>query len=199
MTVYASTSGSVDLPLGDLWTIAVRVVDSDGDPAYVAPVITVTDPAFAATTPTVVDDGGGCYHSAVSVVTAGRYVARAVSAGYGAADFAAWVSAVVIASGMPSLAQVKTYIGTTSYADADIQDAMDAEFADQRRRCNVPAEYPPNLSQAFKRRVARNLILRSLPIAVLRGDSESGDAVRIPMLDSEIRRFEAGHRRVNVG
>jgi hypothetical protein len=102
---------------------------------------------------------------------------------------------------VPTLVEVTDYLGETSATDAEITDALAAEKTDQANRCTVPADadpWPATLSQALKRRVARNLALRGLPIAVLQGDSESG-ALVLPGSDPEVRRFEAPHRRIKVG
>jgi hypothetical protein len=46
--------------------------------------------------------------------------------------------------------------------------------------------------------VARNLAMRGLPVAVLRGDGEAGDTI-LPGRDPEVRRFEAPYRRLKMG
>jgi hypothetical protein len=102
---------------------------------------------------------------------------------------------------VPTLAEVRAYLGETSATDEEITDALAAEKDDQAGRCTVPADddpWPAGLAQALKRRVARNLALRGLPIAVLQGDSESG-ALVLPGSDPEVRRFEAKHRRYPLG
>ena len=102
---------------------------------------------------------------------------------------------------VPTAEEVTAYLGETSASTEEIADALAAEKADQANRCTVPADtdpWPATLSQALKRRVARNLALRGLPIAVLQGDSESGSLV-LPGTDPEVRRFEAPHRRITVG
>lgn len=102
---------------------------------------------------------------------------------------------------VPTEQEVTDYLGQTSATTEEIADALAAEKADQANRCTVPADadpWPASLAQALKRRVARNLALRGLPIAVLQGDSESGSLV-LPGSDPEVRRFEAPHRRRVVG
>ena len=101
----------------------------------------------------------------------------------------------------PTAVEVTDYLGETSATADEIADALAAEKADQGNRCKVPADtdpWPESLTQALKRRVARNLALRGLPIAVLQGDSESGPMV-LPGSDPEVRRFEAPHRRRKFG
>lgn len=98
---------------------------------------------------------------------------------------------------VPTVEEVTAYLGETSATAAEIADAYAAEKDDQASRCKVPADdaaWPAGLAQALKRRVARNLALRGLPIAVLQGDSESGPMV-LPGSDPEVRRFEAPRRK----
>lgn len=85
-----------------------------------------------------------------------------------------------------------------SWSAADIQDALDAETAAQARVCRIPDPVPADLEQSLKRRVQRNLALRQLPLAVLRGDAEAGDTV-LPGSDPEVRRLERPFRRLKVG
>ena len=105
---------------------------------------------------------------------------------------------VVAALGEPrlTLAETKTYLGTTSWSDPDIQDALDAETAAQDAVCRRLPYYPVDLKQALKRRVARNLALRALPVGIQANDT---GATYIAGRDPEIRRLEAPWRRVSVG
>lgn len=206
MTVCAATPDSVNLSLGDVWTVGVSAQDPDGNSVYVTPVITVTDPTGTVSTPAVIYNGDVTYYSVVLTAVAGRHVARAVVAGYGAADFTAWVSAIVTASGMPTLVDLvgdRTttygYLGATSWTNAEVTDALTAEASNQRARCDIPADYPPDLAQALKRRVARNLAMRVLPLAVLRGDSDGGDSTLLPSRDPEVRRLEGPYPKLTVG
>jgi hypothetical protein len=102
---------------------------------------------------------------------------------------------------VPTEQDVTDYLGATSATADEIADAYAAEKADQANRCRVPLDadpWPASLGQALKRRVARNLALRGLPIAVLQGDAEGGSTV-LPGSDPEVRRFEAPHRRITLG
>lgn len=102
-------------------------------------------------------------------------------------------------AGMPDLAKVKSYLGATSATDEQIQDALDAEAAAQRGVCAVPAQYPADLAQALKRRVARNLSMQRIPLAVLQGDAEAGTAAALPPgSDPEVRRLEKPYLRLLV-
>lgn len=109
---------------------------------------------------------------------------------------------------VPELGEVLAYIGDTSWSDAEVQSALDAETAAQQRIVRSgyfltdtedPAylAYPDDLAEALKRRVARNLEMRGLPLSVQTGDIEA--PASIPRLDPEIRRYEYPHRRLPVG
>lgn len=99
---------------------------------------------------------------------------------------------------IPDLTAVKEYLGQTSASDDTITSALAAESAAQSRVCRIPVTYPEDLGEALKRRVARNLALRGLPIAVLRGDAESGNTI-LPGRDPEVRRLEAPFRKLMLG
>lgn len=199
MGVTPLGSASRTLELGDVWTLCVLIQDDDGIYASVAPTVTVTTPSGSSSTPVATQQTDNSWRALYTVAAVGRHVARIVGTGYGAADLTAFVTALVAAAGMPTIADLKTYMGTNSFSDAELQDALDAESAAQRRTCRVPADYPADLAQALKRRCARNLNMRKVPLAVLRGDSGGGDATVLPGRDPEIRRLEAGWRKVVVG
>lgn len=201
MTVRALSSTAVDLPISGTWALVVAVTDSSGCPAAVTPTVTVTLPGGSTATPTAEAVTSGVYRAVYVVGSAGRYVARVTTAENGAADFAAHVTATVAATGMPDLDAVKTYLRVPlddTEQDDEIGDALDAESSAQRDVCRVPAAYPASLREALLRRVARNLALRNLPLAVLRGDGEAGDTV-LPGRDPEVRRFEAPYRKLRIG
>lgn len=147
---------------------------------------------------TVTSPATGVYRAWVDTTMPGRYVAEAAAVGYGSIPFAAHVTAITLAAGMPDVDAVSIYLGPTSATEADMQDALDAESAAQRSVCEVPAAYPADLRQALLRRVARNLVMRGLPVAVLQGDGDVGNTI-LPGNDPEVRRFEGPHRRWAVG
>lgn len=199
MGVHALSSASVELPISGVWALVVAVTDSDGCPASVAPTVTVTLPAGGTATPTADEVTTGVYRAEYVVGTAGRYVARVTTVANGAADFTAFVTATVAATGMPGIEDVDAYLGTHSFTDAQLQDALDAEAAAQRKACKVPAAYPDDLRQALLRRVARNLAMRRVPLSVLQGDADAGTTNAYPGRDPEVRRLEAAYRRLVVG
>lgn len=185
----ATTSTSQSLPVSGVWAIGVCADD--------APVVTVTLPNGSTATPTV-EDSSGHYLVEYTVSTVGRYIARAVGTD-GAVDFTAYVTAVVLAAGMPDTDDLDAYLGQHSFTDDELQEALDAEAAAQRAVCRVPAAFPADLREALLRRSARNLAMRQLPLAMVQGDAEAGGATLLPGRDPEVRRLEAPHRKLTVG
>lgn len=100
---------------------------------------------------------------------------------------------------VPTLEDVTAYLGDTSYSQDEIASALAAETAAQAAMCRIPVAYPADLGEALKRRVARNLALRGVPLSVVGGDTLDGGNVYVPGRDPEIRRLEAPHRRLVVG
>ncbi|MBQ1039292.1 hypothetical protein [Micromonospora sp. C81] len=197
MGIRATSSVAALLPIGGQWVIEVENRDLTGYPAAATPTVVVTLPAGGTATPTFESTSTGRYRATYTVGTAGRYIAR-VTTTDDAVDFAAFVYATTAGTGMPQVADVVEYLGQTSHTEDQIQGALDAEAAAQRSVCRVGAVYPPDLREALLRRVARNLAMRQLPLAVLQGDAEIGGSV-LPGRDPEIRRLEAPHRRLVIG
>lgn len=81
-----------------------------------------------------------------------------------------------------------------------IQDALDAETASQFKRVRRPVDDDddpvavPDLDNALKRRVVRNLGLRSIMNSAKQGDAGLGP-LPVTGLDAEIRRLEGSYRR----
>lgn len=200
MTVTATSADQALLPVGGVWVLRVSVLDWDGSPADQAPVFTVTDPTGGTSTPVVETVATGDYRATYTIAAAGRHVARAATAVYGVADFAAFAADATTGAGMPVVADVATYLreNAASWDTADLQDALDAEAAAQRAVCRVRAVYPDDLRQALLRRTQRNLAMRQLPLAVLQGDAEGGGLV-LPGSDPEVRRLEGPHRKLVFG
>lgn len=207
MGMRALSSTAIELPISGVWTMSMAVTDSDGCPTDVEPTVTVTLPDGTTATPDVEAVTTGVYRTEYVVTAAGRHVAAVTTPANGAVGFTAFVTATVAAAGMPSLDDLRGdpddgddfgYLGATSATDAQIQEALDAEAANQRRVCRVPAAYPADLRQALLRRVARNLAMQRIPLAVLQGDADTGSTVP-PGSDPEVRRFERTHRRLPTG
>lgn len=198
MTISARSSSSQTLPVGGVWLIEVRVTDSDGCPATDTVIVTVTLPDDTTDTPTVTEVCTGRYRAEVTVDAVGRYVAGAVGT-LGAVDFTAYVAATVAGADMPAIADLDEYLGTHSFTDDQLTDALDAEAAAQRKACRVPAAYSADLRQALLRRCARNLAFRRVPLSVLQGDADAGTTNAYPGRDPEVRRLEAPYRRLPVG
>jgi hypothetical protein len=190
-TITAKTATSVELPVSGLWVIAVQGDELAGD----VPVVTVTRPDATTDVPTVAVDGCGWYRAEYIVAAPGRHIARAVTTGHGAVDFTAFVTGVVTAADMPTIVDVAEYLEDHSWTDDQLADALDAETNAQRRVCDVPAAYPPDLRQALLRRCWRNLIMRGQPALTVPG-AEDGSLSVVPTLDQEIRRFERPFRKL---
>lgn len=186
----AVSTTSVLLPVGGSWRLHV---DAD-----TAPIVVVTPPTGGPVTVTPEQTRGDRWEATYPVMAPGRYVARASVVDEGVVDFVAQVLAVTTDVQMPDVPAVVEYLGETSATEDEVQGALDAELAAQRGVCRVRAVYPPDLREALLRRVARNLALRSLPLAVLRGDAEAGSTV-LPGKDPEVRRLEAPHRKLPIG
>lgn len=200
VAVTARSEPSVELPVDGVWILDVEVTDADGSPVSVAPTVTITLPDATSATPTPTETGTGAYRVEYVLADPGRYIARAVAASYGAADFAAYASATVAAADMPDLDDVLNYLGWDEDNPAgDAQEALDAQSTAQRNRCNVGAVYGADLRGALYRRVARHLAMKGIPLAVLRGDGEGGQNTVLPARDPVVRDLEAPHRKLVMG
>lgn len=102
----------------------------------------------------------------------------------------------------PTRVAVRDYLGTSSATDAQIDSALAAELRNQARICRVPkdpaAVWDADLTEAALRRVARNLAMRGIPLAVFQGDAEAGSLIP-PGRDPEVRRLEGPLRRLKFG
>ena len=112
----------------------------------------------------------------------------------------------------PAIGQIKTYLGSDhSWSDAEIASAYAAEVAAQATRVRLPADvvvdevpvpqpYPADLAEALCRRVAHNLALRALPLAIQTSITDVGaSAIRLQGSDPEVVRLERPYRRMAVG
>ncbi|MEU5965950.1 hypothetical protein ABZ777_32495 [Micromonospora parva] len=189
MTIMrAISSTSVLLPVGGVWQL---LVDAD-----TAPTVVVTPPTGDPETVTPEQTSTGRWESSYALTEPGRYVARASLDGQ-VVDFAA--QALEVTTGpVLDVPKVVHYLGQISATEETVGEALQAETFAQARVCRVGAVYPPDLREALLRRVARNLALRGIPLAVLRGDAEAGATV-LPGRDPEVRRLEAPHRKLPIG
>jgi hypothetical protein len=201
MPTTALTPESGRLDVGDSWLLAVECRDDvTGDLKDATVTAVVTRPDTSTSNPTVTRQSLGVFYASYTLAAAGRHTALVTSTGtvVSVTDFA--VDAVVPGA-LPTPTEAQSYltsIGTTSYALGDITAALAAETAAQGRVCRVPGVYPADLREALFRRVARNLAMRSLPLAVLQGDAESG-SLTLGSRDPEVKRLEGPHRRLVVG
>jgi hypothetical protein len=192
--VTVVSGAGVSLSVGQVWELVIAVTDPG-----VTPTVAVTGPAGGDPDEVVVEPYGWIgYVAAYVPVVAGLHVALISAGALGAVAAAANVIAIADATTRPDRTALDNYLGEHSATDGELDDALAAETQAQWDTCRVPAAYPYSLRQALLRRCARNLALRGLPLAVLRGDGESGDTV-LPGSDPEVRRLEKPWRKLKVG
>lgn len=98
----------------------------------------------------------------------------------------------------PTVDDLLTYLadcGISSWSDEEVARVLEAERASQARACIVPEdddEWPADLGEALRRRVARALALRRSPLGLSVSDVA---VVRVGSTDWEIARLEAPHKR----
>lgn len=190
------TDTDVELDVGDTWVFGLSVDEG----STVAVIVTNPSGVTATPTPTVT---GGDVEVQVALTEAGRYLA-VITVSLDALDQVHAFTALAIepTGSLPTLEQVRAYLSTnggTSQEDATIQEALDAETVAQRRQCRIPASYPADLAEALKRRVARNLAARAVPIAQITSFDGGNVANRVPRTDYEVLRLEGPYRRSVVG
>lgn len=190
------TNTNDTLEVGDVWVISLSVADG----AEVA--VTVTNPSGDTSSPTPVVAEGEVTIS-VPLLEGGRYLAVVLVTTEGVPDVTPFTVLAEVPGGhVPTVEEVTAYLsggGEISEEPADIQDAYDAELDDQFKVCNIPATYTYGLGQALKRRVARNLAARKVPIAQITSFDNGVMTSRVPRNDTEVVRFEGKYRKVNVG
>lgn len=205
MPVNDLTSTSRDLTVGSLWDLTVLVLDADGDTVSVTPALAVELPdGTAGTAPAAETLTAGVYRFQYPVTVPGRHLGTVTAAGYGNRVFVAWAHLPTGAGQLPTVDDVDAYLtsgsGAHDWSDDDLAGALAAEETAQRRLCRVGPVYPADLREALLRRVQRNLALRSNALAVVRGDSESGDPAQfLPGADPEVRRLERPYRKLPIG
>jgi hypothetical protein len=198
LTSYPATSD-----VGDTWRGWLTVTGIDGAAATAdAVTIAVTDPAGAVTAGSVTAQASvGLYLLECGLASAGEYVIviTVASTTFGDDVIAAVVTARSTSGSRPDLSAVMAYLGDTSHSDAEVADALAAEQVAQARACVLPADFPADLGQALKRRVARNLAARAVPVATYTSFEGGGTSTRLPKYDAEVVRLEAPYRRLAVG
>ena len=187
--------------LGSSIPLAYAVTDETGEAASpTTAVLTVTKPDGTTATPTITEDPAtvGLFELDYVPTVVGPHAAVFVTTGPAGAA----ATSFLVTSGAlypVSLAAVKTYLGGTanlSESDAEIQAAMDAEYAAQAVRCRIDP-YTADLAEALKRRVARNLAARRVPLATYTAfEGGGGTSTRVPTNDAEITRLERPYRRM---
>jgi hypothetical protein len=100
----------------------------------------------------------------------------------------------------PTLAEVRAYVKVpaTHLSDEDLQRIYDACTEDQDARCLIPedpAAFPSALSQAFLRRVQREVAARNLPLGMVGIDTGEFGPTRLTSLDVLVEEHERRYRK----
>lgn len=195
-----SNNNAADVWLvGEVVPLSWSVTDAGGEPADATTVtLTVeadggTPEALAHSVPEV-----GQILAAYRPTSPGNYTARLTLDGDRAG---AAVEHFIVSPLDPfslTIAALREYLVDTSASDAELLDALTAERFAQAARCRVDP-FTPDLLQALKRRVARNLAARRVPVATFTAFDSGQTTQRVPASDAEIRRLEGPYRRMVVG
>lgn len=191
--------------LGDTVRLEFVTQDGDGDPfTATTATLTVTQDGGSPSSVTVTESATvGVYEALYLTTAAGAFTATFTYTGDGTPAKPGGVLTdrfLVIAADPANLtvAMLRDYLVDTSAEDAEISDALLAERFAQAQRCRVEP-YTPDLLQALKRRVARNLAARRVPVATFTAFDGGQTSQRVPAHDVEIRRLESPYRKRPVG
>lgn len=181
--------------VGDTLRLWLLVADNSGIAAAPDTVtVDLTLPSGASDTGTsTAQTVVGLYLLEYDVTSSGTHavVVTVASTSFGNDVIALSVLARATSGSLPELQDVKDYLGEdSSYPDSDVQSALDAETVAQARACAIPVDYPLDLGEALKRRVARNLAARSVPVTSYTSFDGGGTSTKVPRIDAEIARLE---------
>jgi hypothetical protein len=171
-------------PLANVSSLKVRVTVVDGGEVII-PLTSVG----------VIHDTTGTYHYSWGIpadASAENYLVEWVATEHSTSEIITVVAVAIYLT--PE--EVVAWIGLTSWDDAQLQEAIDAETAAQTRRCRIPSPYPPDLRLALIRRVQRVLAMRTLPFQQEVGEQ---GVTFTPTNDPEVRRLENPYRKVILG
>jgi len=169
VAIQVRSSAAADLVIGMQWIIDVQASE--------LPTLVVTKPDGTTLIPAVIFTqyiawtgplpvapfAEYVYRAVVAPSTAGRWVATASTVTDGTAWTQAFVSAVSVAAGFPTPAELSDWLGGTgahSYTTQEMTEELAAATVAQRRHCNIPVAYPVDLREALLRRAARLLFMR---------------------------------------
>lgn len=197
-------SADRDADAGDTWTAWILCVADDGTgtaPDSVAVALTLPD-GMADTGTATAQTAVGLYKVTYDLTQAGRHavVITVTDTTYGDEVLTAGIEVrAATQDALPDLSAVWAYLGDdNSYTSEEVGNALAAETAAQARRCRIPVDYPADLGEALKRRVARNLAARAVPVATFTSFDGGGTSARVPSVDAEVRRLEAPYLRLPV-
>lgn len=180
------------------------LTDAEGEPADASSYSLVMTRPDGSTEPLVAtNDEAGDYRNDYFPQTPGRYVATFTGYGENADAIEDTFDVAGAASGLLTLAQVRSYLSESGeqWSDEELTGALAAEQFAQARACRIDP-YSPDLLESLKRRVARNLAMRVIPIGIASGASFQTTGVGTKGFgnrDPEIRRLEGPYRKVPIG
>lgn len=186
--------------VGDTTRLSWTVKDDSGNPvAPATATLTITLPDGTTTTPTLSNPSTGVYKYDYVNLAPGPHSALFKTTGTGTtvAEQDAW-DTYAAAQSYVTLAEVKAYLGDTSIADGELNNIIAAEQAAQARKCRIDL-YSPDLKEALKRRVARNIAARNIPVAQFTSFEGGSTSTSVPRNDAEINRLEGPYRKLRVG
>jgi hypothetical protein len=193
---------TVRCDVGDTWRGWLRVYDHYGivDAADSVTVAVVLPDESTSTGTATRDTPSGLYLLEYDLTVSGLHqlAIMVASASFGNDVITCTAYARAVTGQLPDASAITSYLGETSATGAEIADAIAAETAAQAARCRIPADYPDDLGQALKRRVARNLAARGVLLAQYTSFEGGTTSTQVPRLDAEIQRFEAPWRRMPV-
>lgn len=187
-------------PLGAVVPLTFNVTDADGELSDASTAaLTILLPNGSTQAVTLQHPSVGVYTCDYTSGLPGRHVATFVTTGTNAGSIQDVFDITAGSLAYVTTTDVTNYLrdSSGSWTSDQIADALAAEQAAQSAVCRLDP-YTADLREALLRRVARNLAMRQLPLAVLQGDADAGSTV-LPVRDPEIRRLEAPYRRRKVG
>jgi hypothetical protein len=206
MAIRALNSDQRELTTDATWMLLVE--------ATALPVVTVLLPDGTTLTPAATFeevtsyDGTAViydyvYQAEVVADTSGRWVAVVTDASGATLFFQAFVADVSGTADFPDADELSNWLGgedAHSFTEQEMTDELAVAAAQQRRRCRIPAAFPPDLREALLRRAARLLYLRKQYTEQARTDGDFDAPPTFPPgRDFTTRDLEAAFLKVSTG
>jgi hypothetical protein len=184
--------------LGEVVPLRWYVTDEDGEPVNATTsALTVIRQGAVEETVALLNPEVGTYEALYRPAVTGPYLSRLTLDGaYAGVAEDRWLVSPVDPAYL-TVPQLRAYLGDTSVDDAEIAQALLAERYAQAARCRIDP-YTPDLLEALKRRVARNLAARSVPVASFTSFEGGVTSTRLSARDAEVSRLEGPYRRRTV-